>query len=109
MAARAAPWVSGGIQVRGTMERGSMRVHGTTDARLQRRAAACTNAAPRMSGNIRVRGSITRARQHGCAAPHICAATETRGSIPERGTIANIDVNEAATNETIRVAQSIKK
>src|SRR6218665_1463515 len=103
MAARAAPWVSGGIQVRGTMERGSMRVRGTTDARLQRRAAAYTNAAQRMSGNIRVRGSITRARKHGCA------ATQLRGSIHERGTIANIDVNEAATNETIRVAAIHKK
>src|SRR6218665_3520842 len=84
------------------MERGSMRVRGTTDARLQRRATAYTNAAPRMSGNIRVRGS-TGARHH------ICAATQLRGSIHERDTIANIDVNETATNETIRVAAIHKK
>src|SRR6218665_946319 len=56
-----------------------------------------------MSGDIRVRGSITRARQH------VCAATQLRSSIHERGTIANIDVNEAATNETIRVAAIHKK
>src|SRR6218665_3683186 len=72
-------------------------------ARTHRRAAAYTNAAPRMSGNIRVRGSITRARHH------ICAATQLRGSIHERGTIVNIDVNEAATNETIRLAAIHKK
>src|SRR6218665_3414243 len=39
----------------------------------------------------------------------MCAATQLRGSIHERGTIANIDVNEAATNETIRVAAIHKK
>src|SRR6218665_2788045 len=61
-----------------------------------------------MSGNIRVRAAL-RERGSRCARHHICAATQQRGSIHERGTIANIDVNEAATNETIRVAQSIKK
>src|SRR6218665_2975421 len=108
MAARAAPWESGGIQVRGTMERGSTRVRGSTDARLQRRAAAYPNAAPRMSGNIRVRGSM-RERGSTGARHHTCAATQLRGSIHERGTIANIDVNEAATKETIRVAAIHKK
>src|SRR6218665_1872064 len=64
------------------MERGSMEVRGTTDARLQRRAAAYTNAAPRMSGNI-----------ENCAAAWNAAACRTarhhgtRGSIHERGTM----------------------
>src|SRR6218665_2725027 len=67
-------------------------------ARHHRRAATYECAAA-----LRERGSITRARQH------VCAATKLRGSIHERGTIANIDVNEAATNETIRVAAIHKK
>src|SRR6218665_670717 len=66
-------------------------------ARHHRRAATYECAAA-----LRERGST-------CARHHICAATQLRGSIHERGTIANIDVNEAAMNETIRVAAIHKK
>src|SRR6218665_1537199 len=105
---------------RGTMGRGTHRTetiwpharhHGTRQhtgarhyggrqyksARHHRRAATYECAAA-----LRERGS-TGARHH------ICAATQLRGSIQERGTIANIDVNEAATNETICVAEIHKK
>src|SRR6218665_601959 len=76
------------------------RQHGT---RHTENCAAAWDAAP---------GRTARhygARKYESARHHRRAATVTRGSIHERGTIANIDVNEAATNETIRVAAIHKK
>src|SRR6218665_3591193 len=88
------------------------------------------NAAPWMSRNIRVRGTTQRRRDHLAArVPPWRVATckryghEMRSTIRRdnprkqlcaaaltvRGTIANNDVNEAATNETPRVAAVHKK
>src|SRR6218665_1971445 len=83
--------------------RRTARHHGTRQHRL-RRHSVLLRAAPWVRGSMyNCAAALTRARQH------ICAATQLRGSIHERSTIANIDVNEAATNETIRVAAIHKK
>src|SRR6218665_947144 len=77
-----------------TETRGSIPERGTTDERQHTSARQHYESA----AALRERGS-TGARHH------ICAATQLRGSIHERGTITN----EAATNETIRVAAIHKK
>src|SRR6218665_3056177 len=82
----AAPWMSGNIRVRGTTQR--RRDHMAAGAELWR-LATCKRYGHEMRGTIR----RDNPRRQGWAA-----------ALTVRGTIANNDVNEAATNETPRVA-----
>src|SRR6218665_3881132 len=84
------------------MGRGNIRVRGTTQRRrgnLAARAAPWRVATCKRYGH-EMRGTIRRdnRRKQWCAA-----------ALTVRGTIANNDVDEAATNETIRVAAIHKK
>src|SRR6218665_1218685 len=87
----AAPWMSSNIRVRGTTQR-------RRDP-LAARAAPWRVATCKRYGH-EVRGTIRRdnPRKQGCAE-----------ALTVRSTIANNDVNEAATNETSRVAAVHKK
>src|SRR6218665_3604834 len=111
----AAPWMRGSIRMRGRTTSArqhwcaeayrcaapwSARNHAEMKRPLGRARAAPWRVATCKRHGHEMRGTIRREnpRKQGCAA-----------ALTDRGTIANNDVNEAATNEMTRGAATIKK
>src|SRR6218665_518430 len=89
----------------GARQHTGARHHGVRGTTQRRKDHSAARAEPWSVGTCKrhgrkMRGTIRREnpRKHGCAE-----------ALTVRGTIANIDVNEAATNEMIRCAATIKK